>query len=174
MNTEIFIIVTSLFTGGAERQAIWLANTLSNTGYSVNLLILKKGDELTYLVDKKIKIYRFQIYSIERSKKSFKNLRFIRLAILSILKTRKALRNSKKDNKVVISLANIVFCRPKAKIIEIIPADHPNKKCERISKILNLKYYRIKTVPKNNDVNFPHKIILSKKNLKQIENIINL
>ena len=103
MNTEIFIIVTSLFTGGAERQAIWLANTLSNTGYSVNLLILKKGDELTYLVDKKIKIYRFQIYSIERSKKSFKNLRFIRLAVLSILKTRKAIRNSKKNNKVVIS-----------------------------------------------------------------------
>ncbi len=71
------------------------------------------------------------------------------------------------------SLANIIFCRPKTKILEIIPADHPNKKCERISKILNLRYYRIKTKPDNSDVNYPFKIYLNKKNLREIKKIIN-
>ena len=56
MGTEIFLISTSLFTGGAERQAIWLANALSKSGYKVNLLILKKGDELSHLVNKDINL----------------------------------------------------------------------------------------------------------------------
>ena len=72
------------------------------------------------------------------------------------------------------ALTNIIFSRPGAKIIEIIPADHPNKKCERISKILNLRYFRIKTKPDNNDKNFPFKIHVNKKHLKIINNIINL
>ena len=49
MGTEIFLISTSLFTGGAERQAIWLANALSKSGYKVNLLILKKGDAIVLI-----------------------------------------------------------------------------------------------------------------------------
>ena len=53
-------------------------------------------------------------------------------------------------------------------------ADHPNQKCKRISKVLNLDYYRIKTTPNNRDINFPFKIKLNKKNLNQIERIINL
>ena len=61
METEVFIISTSLFTGGAERQAIWLSNSLSKIGYTVNLLVLKKGDELSHLVNKKVNISRFKI-----------------------------------------------------------------------------------------------------------------
>ena len=72
------------------------------------------------------------------------------------------------------SLANIVFCKPGTKIIEIIPADHPNRKCERISKILKLKYFRIQTPPNNNDSNYPFKIDLDKKNFDLIEKIIDL
>ena len=72
------------------------------------------------------------------------------------------------------SLANIIFCKPRTKIIEIIPADHPNKKCERISKILKLKYFRITTEPDNTDVNYPFKINLNKKNLKKIKKIISV
>ena len=71
------------------------------------------------------------------------------------------------------SLTNIIFCRPGTKIIEIIPADHQNRKCERISKVLNLKYFRIKTKPDNSDPNYPSKIHITKKNLKLIEKIIN-
>ena len=102
MGTEIFLISTSLFTGGAERQAIWLANSLSKSGYKVNLLILKKGDELSHLVNENIKIYRFQIYS-QNSKKLFKLFRLSRLAVLSVLKIRKTIQNSECENKVIIS-----------------------------------------------------------------------
>ena len=84
-----------------------------------------------------------------------------------------------KSSSVVIgahgaAFSNIIFCKSGTKIIEIIPADHPNRKCERISKILSLRYFRIKTKPNNSDANYPFKIDLSKKNLKLIEKIINL
>ena len=72
------------------------------------------------------------------------------------------------------AFTNIIFCSPGTKIIELIPKDHPNKKCKRISKILNLKYYRIETVPDNSDPNYPFKIQLSKKNLEVIKKIISL
>ena len=60
------------------------------------------------------------------------------------------------------------------KIIEIIPSDHPSKKCERISKFLNLKYFRIKTKKNNFDKNYPFKIHLEQKHLKMIQKIIDL
>jgi len=72
------------------------------------------------------------------------------------------------------AFTNIIFCKPGTKIIEIIPSNHPNKKCERISKILKLKYFRIITKPDNTDKNFPYRIHLEKKHLKMIEKAINL
>ena len=72
------------------------------------------------------------------------------------------------------SFTNIIFCKPGTKIIEIIPSDHPNKKCETISKFLNLKYFRIKTKQNNSDKNYPFKIYLEKKHLKLIKKIIDL
>lgn len=72
------------------------------------------------------------------------------------------------------AFSNIIFCKPGTKIIEIIPADHPNRKCERISKVLKLRYFRIETKPDNTDINYPFRININKKNLKLIEKIIDL
>ncbi len=72
------------------------------------------------------------------------------------------------------AFTNIIFCRPGTKIIEIIPANHPNRKCERVSKILKLKYFRIITKPDNTNKNFPFRIHLENKHLKMINEAINL
>ena len=72
------------------------------------------------------------------------------------------------------AFSNIIFCKPETKIIEIIPESHPSKKCQRISEILKLRYKRITTTEKNKDKKFPFNILLNKKNLNEIENIIDL
>ena len=41
------------------------------------------------------------------------------------------------------AFSNIIFSKPKTKIIEIIPTDHSSVKCQKISKILDLDYKRI-------------------------------
>ena len=42
------------------------------------------------------------------------------------------------------AFANTVFSKPKSTLIEIIPEDHPNKKTQRISEILNINYIRLR------------------------------
>ena len=68
----------------------------------------------------------------------------------------------------------MIFCKPRTKIIELIPISHPSKKCERLSKILNLNYFKIKTENNDSDKNFPYRISLKKKNLKEIMDAIDL
>jgi len=145
LNTEIFIITTSLLTGGAERQAIWLANNLLQKGYKVNILVLKKGDELSYLLSDGVKVYRFQIYSVE-NKRKFKFLKILRLALLSIKKTRRIIRESEKQNQVVISFLyhsyiagffSVLFNKY-AKLICTVRSDRLGK---RDSKKSNLRHF---------------------------------
>ena len=142
MRTEIFLISTSLFTGGAERQAIWLANSLSKSDYKVNLLILKKGDELSHLVNKDINILRFQIYSSE-SRILFKYLRLARLAFKTIFRIRKIINKSNAQNKVIVSfmfhsyvfgyLAK--FAKPNVKLIYSVRSDRLGRRTSRKSKL---------------------------------------
>jgi len=72
------------------------------------------------------------------------------------------------------AFANIMFCKPKTKIIEIIPISHPNKKCERICEVLNLKHFKITTEDTSLDKNTPFNIFLSKNHLNKIYNAIDL
>ncbi len=107
------------------------------------------------LINKKIKIY-------QPEKLSFKNQ-------INLLR---------KSNLVIgahgAAFANIIFCKPRTKVIEIIPSNHPNRQSERICKILNLRYFRIQTKPVKVDTNYPFKIYLEKKDIELIKKIINL
>ena len=66
------------------------------------------------------------------------------------------------------ALTNIIFCEQKTNIIEIIPSSHPSKKCERISKVLNLNYFRLVTEDTKNDTNFPFYINIDLNILKNV------
>ncbi len=68
------------------------------------------------------------------------------------------------------ALTNIVFCREKTNIIEIIPSSHPSQKCKRLSSILNLKYFRLITEDTKNDEIFPYYINM---NLDILENVVS-
>ena len=46
------------------------------------------------------------------------------------------------------ALTNLVFCKPKTKVIELKPFGHPGKNYQRISKVNNLHYYSIKSQKK--------------------------
>ncbi len=70
------------------------------------------------------------------------------------------------------AFTNLIFCKPKTKIIEIIPSTHPSRKCKRISEILDLDYNRIETAEYFKK-DFPDSIYLDKKDLSKILDIIN-
>ena len=138
--------------GKFQNKRIFLDRSLSKFNHCQ---IENKNDIINLITKKNFEIHRPEYISIKKQLKLFRN------------------------SSIVIgahgaAFTNIIFCKPKTKIVEIIPSDHPNKKCKRISKVLNFKYYRIKTKPNNKDKNFPFKISLNKENLKSIERIINL
>ena len=69
------------------------------------------------------------------------------------------------------ALTNIIFCEKKTNIIEFIPSNHPSRKCERISKILNLNYFRFITKDTKDDKQFPYNINVD---LDELEKNLNL
>jgi len=68
-------------------------------------------------------------------------------------------------------LTNIIFCEKNTNIIEFIPSSHPSQKCERISKILNLNYFRFITKDTKDDKRFPYNINVD---LDELEKNLNL
>ena len=70
------------------------------------------------------------------------------------------------------AFTNLIFCKPETKVIEIIPTSHPSKKCQRISEIVNLNYHRVATKDHYKE-NFPDSILLDKKDIKKIIDIID-
>ncbi len=134
------------------KKKIFLDRSNSNYNHCQieNILDIKN-----FILKNKFGIYKPEILSLEKQIYLFKNASVILGAHGA-------------------AFTNIIFCKPKTKVIELIPSDHPNRKCERICKILNLRYYRIKTKINNSDKNFPYKILLEKKHLKLIDKIINL
>ncbi len=73
---EIFIVVSSLKTGGAEMQSVWLANNFSKNNFKTNLIVLKQGIEIDHLLDKKVNLIEFNMY-VNNPEKSFRILRIL-------------------------------------------------------------------------------------------------
>ena len=66
------------------------------------------------------------------------------------------------------AFTNLVFCKPKTKIIEIIPKSHPSYVNKKISKVKNLDYFRFITKDLKKNINGD--IIVSTSRLKKILN----
>jgi len=67
------------------------------------------------------------------------------------------------------AFTNIAFANPNLNLIEIIPNDHPSKKCERICSLLKINYTRIET-PRINNKKFSGDMYIS---VKEIEEVLN-
>ena len=58
---KIGFIISSLTTGGAERQTIDLANSLSKNGYDVSMIVLSNSESIMQeKINNCIKIYKFE------------------------------------------------------------------------------------------------------------------
>jgi len=61
MNKSILIICTSLNLGGSERQAVWLANQLSEKGFDVIYVSLKEPGILSNKISPNVTVKNFEI-----------------------------------------------------------------------------------------------------------------
>ena len=98
----IYIIVTSLLTGGAEKQAIWLANKFFENNYEVRFVVLKKGDELSFLLNKEIPIRQFKLFS-RKDSRFLARTRLVYWFLVAIKNLRKDMRREDSPNITVIS-----------------------------------------------------------------------
>ena len=98
----IYIIVTSLLTGGAEKQAIWLANKFFENNYEVRFVVLKKGDELSFLLNRKISIRQFKLYS-KNDSRFLVRTRLVYWFLTAIINLRRDIRREETSNITVIS-----------------------------------------------------------------------
>jgi len=98
----IYIVVTSLLTGGAEKQAIWLANKFFENNYEVRFVVLKKGDELSFLLNRKISIRQFKLYS-KNDSRFLVRTRLVYWFLTAIINLRRDIRREETSNITVIS-----------------------------------------------------------------------
>ena len=99
---KIYIIVTSLLTGGSEKQAIWLANKFFDDGFDVRFVVLKKGDELSYLLNKEIVIRQFKLFS-KKDERFLARARLVYWFLVAIKNLRRDIRREDTSNITVIS-----------------------------------------------------------------------
>ena len=98
----IYIVVTSLLTGGAEKQAIWLANKFFENNYEVRFVVLKKGDELSFLLNREISIRQFKLYS-KNDSRFLVRTRLVYWFLTAIINLRRDIRKEETSNITVIS-----------------------------------------------------------------------
>lgn len=65
------------------------------------------------------------------------------------------------------ALTNVIFSSEKLHLIELIPSDHPSRKCQRISNLIRFKYDRIELERVKNRIESTGEIKLDKKILEK-------
>ncbi len=133
--------------------------------------------------DKKLKIF------IDRSNSKYNHCKIMNNAELTnflknqgflIIKPEELSLNDQVDifsnSKIIIgghgaALTNIIFCQENTDIIEIIPSSHPSRKCERISKVLKLNYFRFLTDDTKDHKKFPYNMTVKLSELKKVINL---
>ena len=68
------------------------------------------------------------------------------------------------------AFTNLIFCKPKTKVIEIIPKSHPSTVNKKISKVKNLNYFRFLTKELKENEKINGDIIVNTNTLKKILN----
>lgn len=96
---KIFIVVSSLKTGGAEMQAVWLANKFAETTHDVSLVVLKRGLEIDSLVSDQVEIIEFKMYVYDNLK-SLRLLRIFYNFFMGVYNLRSIIKNN--DEEVVV------------------------------------------------------------------------
>lgn len=83
MNTPILIICTSLNMGGSEKQAVWLANSLSNKNYKVIFVSLKDVGILISDLNSNVIVKNFKIV---KARNYFGKIYYFLIGIYKLLK----------------------------------------------------------------------------------------
>lgn len=96
----IFVIVSSLKTGGAEMQSVWLANKFAEEKFKVYLVVLKKGLEISEFIHPEVNLIRYKMYVNDRTKK-YRILRILFNYLIAIKNFRSLLKYE--ENRVIFS-----------------------------------------------------------------------
>tara|TARA_B100000700_G_scaffold319385_1_gene414443 strand:+ start:6299 stop:7387 length:1089 start_codon:yes stop_codon:yes gene_type:complete len=82
-NKNILIICTSLNLGGSERQAVWLANKLTESSYQVFFVSLKDSGILSHELDERVIVKNFKI---GKARSIFSKIYYVFLGIAKLIK----------------------------------------------------------------------------------------
>ena len=83
MKKNILIICTSLNLGGSEKQAVWLANRLVKSNYTVFFVSLKDSGVLSKELDPKVLVNNFKL---GRARNNFSKIYYVLLGLIKLIK----------------------------------------------------------------------------------------
>ena len=136
MNKNILIVCTSLNLGGSEKQAVWLANRLVKSNYTVFFVSLKDSGVLSKELNPKVLVNNFKLG------KARNNLSKFYYVLLGLIKLIKLVNTYKIDTMVtVLYHSNLagkiirIFSKHKISHIVTFRSDRLTKRDSRISMI---------------------------------------
>tara|TARA_B100001123_G_scaffold449925_1_gene617504 strand:+ start:1555 stop:2637 length:1083 start_codon:yes stop_codon:yes gene_type:complete len=136
MNKNILIICTSLNLGGSEKQAVWLANRLVKSNYTVFFVSLKDSGVLSKELDPKVLVNNFKL---GRARNNFSKIYYVLLGLIKLIK----IVNRNKIDTIVTVLfhSNLtgkiirIFSKHKISHVVTFRSDRLTKRDSKISMI---------------------------------------